>query len=89
MLAFRKKRYLWLSLILSGFAILAYWIDDPQEPANGGTMLGYALGAAGLLLILLLTWFGIRKRQYSSTLGSVQGWLSSHVYLGGTWLIVE
>lgn len=87
-LAFRKKRYLWLSLILSGVAILAFWIDDPQEPANGGTMLGYLLGTVGLLLVLLLTYFGIRKRRYSSTLGSVQGWLSSHVYLGGTLLIV-
>ena len=87
-LAFRKKRYLWLALIVSGLAILAYWIDDPQEPANGGTALGYTLGTIGLLLILLLTWFGVRKRQYASTLGSVQGWLSAHVYLGGALLIV-
>jgi hypothetical protein len=88
LLAFRKKRYLWLSLALSAIAILLYWIDDPQEPANGGTALGYTLGTIGLLLILLLTWFGVRKRQYSSTLGSVQGWLSAHVYLGGALLIV-
>ena len=87
-LAFRKKRYLWLSLILGALAIVSFWIDDPQEPANGGTMLGYILGTVGLLLILLLTYFGVRKRQYSSTLGSVQGWLSSHVYLGGALLVV-
>lgn len=87
-LAFRKKRYLWLALAVSIVAILAYWIDDPQEPANGGTALGYALGTVGLLLILLLGWFGVRKRQYGSTMGSVQGWLSAHVYLGIALLVV-
>jgi hypothetical protein len=88
MLAYRNKRYLWLSLVVAVIAVFAYWIDDPQEPANGGTLLGYALGTAGLLLILLLTWFGIRKRRYKSTLGSVQGWLSAHIYLGGALLVV-
>jgi hypothetical protein len=81
-LAFRKRRYLWLSLFISGIAILLYWIDDPQEPANGGTALGYLLGIVATLLILLLTWFGVRKRRFASTMGSVQGWLSAHVYLG-------
>lgn len=81
-LAFRRRRYLWLSLLASGIAIVLYWIDDPQEPANGGTALGYLLGIIATLLILLLTWFGMRKRQFASTMGSVQGWLSAHVYLG-------
>jgi len=35
-----------------------------------------------VVLIAWLTWFGIRKRRYSSTAGTVQGWLSAHVYLG-------
>ena len=87
-LAFRKRRYLWLSLLVSAVAIAAYWIDDPQEPANGGTALGYTLGTVGLILIVWLTWFGVRKRQYSSTLGSVQGWLSAHVYLGCALLLI-
>lgn len=87
-LAFRKRRYLWTALILSALAIVAYVIDDPQEPPNGGTALGYTLGALGALLIVWLTWFGIRKRRYSSTRGTVQGWLSAHVYLGLALLIV-
>jgi hypothetical protein len=33
-------------------------------------------------MIIWLTWFGIRKRRYASSLGSVQGWLSAHVYFG-------
>jgi len=87
-LAFSKRRYLWVSLLISILAIAAYWINDPQEPPNGGTPLGYTLGAIGALMILWFAWFGVRKRRYASTLGSVQGWLSAHVYLGIALVIV-
>lgn len=81
-LAFNKRRYLWVSLLISSLAIAAYWINDPQEPPNGGTTLGYTLGTIAALMILWFTFLGVRKRRYSSTLGTVQGWLSAHVYLG-------
>jgi len=81
-LAFRKRRYLWVALTMSFIAIVAYWLHDPQEPPNGGTTLGYTLGTVAAVLIVWLAWFGVRKRRYASTLGSVQGWLSAHVYLG-------
>ena len=87
-LAFNKRRYLWVSLSISALAIIAYWINDPQEPANGGTSLGYTLGTVGALMILWFTGFGIRKRRYASTLGTVQGWLSAHVYLGIALVII-
>lgn len=87
-LAYRKRRYLWMSLLLASLAVVAFWIDDPQEPANGGTLLGYILGSVAAFLILLLTWFGVRKRRYTSNLGSVQGWLSAHVYLGLALLVI-
>lgn len=81
-LSYKRARYLmWASLMCIG-AIVAYWIDDPAGPPNGGTALGYTLGTIGALLILWLMWFGIRKRSYRSRFGSVQGWLSAHVYLG-------
>ena len=78
------KSALWLS-ILAGAAYL--WHDPPLKP-YGGTWLGYTLGTAGALLILWLLWFGVRKRRYSSRLGTVQGWLSAHVYLGTALLVV-
>ncbi|MDX1509364.1 MAG: hypothetical protein R3358_13845 [Woeseiaceae bacterium] len=88
LLAFRNRRYLWVALLLVGACIAAYWYDDPQEPANGGTVLGYALGGLGALMIVWLAWFGVRKRRYASTLGTVQGWLSAHVYLGLALVVV-
>lgn len=87
-LAFRGRRYLWAALFVIALAVAAYWFDDPQEPPNGGTVLGYTLGVIGTLMIVWLTWFGIRKRRYSSTTGSVQGWLSAHVYLGVALVII-
>jgi hypothetical protein len=87
-LAFRKRRYFWVALVISVLAIVAYWFDDPQEPANGGTVLGYTLGTAGALMILWLAWFGVRKRRYASRQGSVQGWLSAHIYLGIALLVI-
>lgn len=87
-LAFRKRRYLWLALAIAAACIAAYVFDDPQEPPNGGTVLGYTLGTVGALLILWLGWFGVRKRRYASNLGTVQGWLSAHVYLGLALIVV-
>lgn len=81
-LAFRRRRYLWVAVVVTALALIAYWFHEPQEPPNGGTALGYALGTIGALLLAWLASFGIRKRRYASTLGTVQGWLSAHVYLG-------
>ena len=41
------------------------------------------------MLILWLTFLGVRKRSYNSTLGSVQGWTSAHVYLGTALLVIS
>jgi len=81
-LAYRRLRYLWVASTFAAIAIIAYAFHAPSEPPNGGTWLGYTLGGIGALLILVLAAFGRRKRAYSSRLGSVQGWLSAHVYLG-------
>ncbi len=85
---YQHYRYLKLSALLVGLSVLAYLWHHPDIKPNGGTWLGYVLGTIGALLILLLLAYGIRKRRYQSSLGRVQGWLSAHVYLGASLIIV-
>ena len=87
-LQYRGKRYLWWALSLCFVAVLAYAWHQPVSPPNGGTWLGYTLGTIGALLILWLTALGVRKRSYQSAVGTVQGWVSAHVYLGLALIVV-
>lgn len=77
-------RYVHLKLAgaLVAASLLAYLLERPPMGHYGGTWLGYTLGTIGALIILLLFWLGVRKRQYVSGPGSLVGWLSAHVYLG-------
>jgi hypothetical protein len=81
-LRFRGSRYFWWALGLSVGSFLLYGTQRGNHPPSGGTWQGYILGTIGALLIVWLTTLGIRKRSYASSLGSVQGWTSAHVYLG-------
>lgn len=85
---YKGARYFWVATILSLASALAYYLHQPINSPNGGTWLGYTLGTIGALLILWLMLLGIRKRSYSSSMGSVQGWTSAHVYLGTALLLI-
>ncbi len=86
-LEYANYRYLKVAVALVIFAILGYAIYTTPVGRYGGSPMGYGLGTIGALLIVWLMWFGIRKRRYRGS-GNVQGWLSGHVYLGTTLIVV-
>lgn len=54
-------------------------IDSPAQ---------IAWGVAGAILIVVLAFFGIRKRRYRSTLGTLRQWLRWHIFLGLVVIVV-
>ncbi len=88
---YQRGRYLKLALLLCALVISAYlWHEPPSVYTKpfGGTWLGYTLGIVSAFLILWLMLLGIRKRRYRSSIGSMQGWTSAHVYIGVSLLVI-
>ncbi len=88
LLAYRQYRYAWWALLLMVASLVIYAWAPVGQPRNGGTWQGYTLGTVGALLIVWLLWLGIRKRKYATGSGTLQGWVSAHVYLGAALLLV-
>jgi hypothetical protein len=87
-LQYRRSKYLAWALVLIAGAAGLYASELQAGRPSGHTWQGYALGTAGALLIGWLSLLAIRKRRYASTVGTLQGWTSAHVYLGCTLLVV-
>jgi len=103
LLKYRNYRYLKLTATLALFAVAAYVLDasDGRE-AYGGTLPGYVLGIAATLIVFVLMVYGVAKRSISGSPvrgqqnvranrlegGTLQGWLSAHIYLGGLLLVL-
>jgi predicted membrane channel-forming protein YqfA (hemolysin III family) len=75
-----------IALLLGASA--SYWYYARREFPHGGSTYGLAYGIAGTALILLLAFFGIRKRWYRSRFGTLEQWLQSHIYLGLLVLVI-
>ena len=88
-LEYKHYRYLKMAALVVVASIVAYLYQDAPVGKYGGTPVGYALGTVAAAFIVWLMWFGVRKRQYSASLTSTQGWLSAHVYFGAALIIVS
>ncbi len=84
------RQNLWLKITLLSTALLgaSYVLYSARTEPNGGTVMGLVYGGLGLFVILLLMFYGVRKRQYRAQRTSLQAWLSSHAYLGLLTLIL-
>jgi hypothetical protein len=89
-IAGRDKSAFWRrAALLSCIASTAVYIAHDAYPVkNGGTPVGLALGVIAASIIVLLMTLGIRKRSYKSTLGTVSGWVSAHIYLGLSLVVI-
>jgi hypothetical protein len=75
-----RRRGLWAGAALT--ASYVYVAYAGRGFAHGGSAMGIAYGALGVLAILVLLYFGVRKRSYRSTWGTLDGWLQAHIYIG-------
>src|SRR5215210_1790920 len=82
----RLWRIIFLLLLAAATASFIYYAR--REFPHGGSTFGIAYGVIGSALILLLSFFGVRKRWYRSTFGTLEQWLQSHIYLGILALII-
>ena len=81
-LIYRGLKFFWYAIALVFISIVLYIMHNPLVEPNGGSWLGYTLGVISAVLVLWLTWFGIRKRQYALSATKLKVWLSAHIYLG-------
>jgi hypothetical protein len=79
------RRIFFFLLILSTASFISY---ARHEFPHGGSRWGLVYGSAGFVLCFLLAFFGVRKRWYRSTFGTVEQWMQSHIYLGVFVLVI-
>lgn len=79
-----RRIFVVLLVVVAG---MYFWYTR-AEYRHGGSATGLVYGALGFFLILLLAFFGVRKRWYRLQLGTAEAWLQSHIYLGLLALVV-
>ncbi|HEX9390002.1 MAG TPA: hypothetical protein VF928_01680 [Usitatibacteraceae bacterium] len=87
-LEYRRYRYLKIALLLVIASIVAYSIHSSPVGRYGGSPVGYVLGSIAAALIVALMWLGVQKRRYRANVGGLRGWVSAHVYLGTSLIVI-
>jgi len=80
--------FLKLSTLLCLICVAAYVFQGARPRPGGGTFVGYALGTVGAALIVWLALLGVRKRAITDGHYSLKAWVSAHVYLGLSLIVV-
>ncbi len=83
-------RWRWLSYATIAVVLFVVWylFDNPIFPQSGSTFYGYTVGIVCGLAMVYLLWFGVRKRSYFSSAGTLKEMLSAHVWIGCALLIL-
>ncbi len=77
-----NNRWRHWSTIIIAFLVGYYFVFHTGDYIYGGSPPGLVYGTLGLGVVLVLMYYGVRKRSYKSSWGTLEGWLHAHVYLG-------
>ena len=81
-------RWLKISAALSVLALFSYALIDVEPRHSGSSWYGYTLGTIGAGLILWLALLGYKKRSIKPGQWTLKSWVSAHVWLGLSLIIV-
>jgi hypothetical protein len=87
-ISYKGFRWFWFNLFFVAILLVFYFFDDPLAGRRGDTPLGYAFGGIATVGIVILMWLGRRKRAYASSRTHLIGWVSAHVWLGLSLLLI-